>query len=282
MPTGQVGFELVRTLQPLAPVIATTRASLDVTDPRAVRAFIRDKRPRAVINAAGYTAVDDAEANRADAMRVNGDAPGVLAAAAAEANAVFVHYSSDYVYDGTAASPYTEDALTDPVNVYGESKLAGDRAVTASGAAAIILRTCWVYGRRGRNFLRTMQRLGAERPELRVVDDQTGCPTSARYIAQATARILGVTDCDPARVRGVQGVYHLAAGGSTSWCGFARAIMRGTAGLEHVDVAAIPTSAFPTPAKRPAYSVLDTRRIRDAFGIHVPDWQTLLALELEP
>ncbi|TAM94145.1 MAG: dTDP-4-dehydrorhamnose reductase [Rhodanobacteraceae bacterium] len=231
--------------------------------------------PDLIVNAAAYTAVDRAEDETALALRINGDAVDVLGAWAKQHDARVVHYSTDYVFDGSATQPYREHDATHPVSAYGRSKLAGEIALRDSGARHLIFRTAWVYAARGHNFLRTMLRLGAERDELRVVDDQTGAPTPARLIAEVTALAIAQWTDDAAPLR--DGVYHLVAAGQTSWCGFARAIFEHAqrAGLieRAPAVQAIRTSDYPTKAVRPAYSVLDTTKLRDAFGVALPDWQ---------
>jgi dTDP-4-dehydrorhamnose reductase len=234
--------------------------------------------PDIIVNAAAYTAVDRAEDEPELAQRVNGDAPGVIGAWAQRYGARVVHYSTDYVFDGSATRPYRETDATHPVSVYGHSKLAGEDALRASGARHLVFRTAWVYAARGHNFLRTMLRLGAERDELRVVDDQVGAPTPARLIAEVTAHVGAQWSADSTATR--DGVYDLVASGQTSWCGFARAIFERAqrAGLiERAPVVhAIGTADFPTRAKRPAFSVLDTTKLRGAFGVDLPDWQGAL------
>jgi dTDP-4-dehydrorhamnose reductase len=258
---------------------------MDITDTDAVRGTLTALAPTAIVNAAAYTAaytaVDKAEEDAELAARVNGAAPGVLADVAGQTGACFVHYSTDYVFDGSAARPYRESDPVAPINAYGRTKLAGERAVLEYNDAAIILRTCWVYSNRGRNFLLTVRRLARERGALRIVDDQCGCPTSARFIAEATAAILAGCGLSAARLRECSGIYHLAASGETSWCGFARAIIRGSPGCEGVKVEGIPASEYPTPARRPAYSVLDTSLLCETFGLWMPRWELLLAQVLE-
>jgi dTDP-4-dehydrorhamnose reductase len=273
---GQVGHELLRSLAPLAPVHAVRREQLDLTDADGMRALIRQTRPVAIVNAAAYTAVDKAESEADLAMQVNGVAPGILAELAAASGACFVHYSTDYVFDGAASEPYREDSPTSPLGVYGRTKLAGEQAALAANDAAIVLRTCWVYGTRGKNFLLTMERLAREQRKLRVVDDQRGCPTWARFIAETTAAILARCAVSADALRERRGVYHLAAGGDTNWCGFARAIVARMGDCADVEVEAIPTSAYPTPARRPAYSVLDTRLIGETFGVCMQPWTAML------
>lgn len=281
---GQVGHELRRSLAPLGELVVTTRSGAlpggavcevaDLQHPEDVESLIRRLVPDAVVNAAAYTAVDRAEKEPDLAMRVNAEAPARIAAACASTGATLLHYSTDYVFDGTAQCPYREDDPTAPLGVYGATKLAGEQAIAASGARHLILRTAWVYGLHGNNFLRTMLRLAGEREELRVVADQVGSPTPAWLIADASAAILhqGV---DRSAVR------HLVAGGTTSWHGFAEAIFDAahTAGLvpRRPRVVPIATAEYPTPARRPAYSVLDTTALRRDFDIALPDWQDGLA-----
>lgn len=281
---GQVGRELRRSLATLGEVIGATREgvldtgeacrAVDLSDPRALAALVGDTAPAAVVNAAAYTAVDKAESDRDMAFAVNGEAPGALARACAVAGIPFVHYSTDYVFDGQGARPYREDDPTAPLGVYGASKLAGEDAVRGSGARHFIFRTAWVYGAHGHNFLRTMLRVGAERDELRVVADQVGSPTSAALIADATAAALSQVLAGPDRSGGT---WHLVASGETSWHGFAEAIFdeASAAGLlaRVPTVVPITTADYPTPARRPAYSRLDTSRFQRDFGIDLPDWR---------
>jgi len=268
---GQLGAELVRALAPHGEVTGTDRSQLDLADPSAIVATVRRLKPSLIVNAGAYTAVDLAEKEAALADAVNGVAPGVLAEEAKRAGAVLIHYSTDYVFDGMATTPYVEDAPTRPLSAYGRSKLAGERAVAASGAAAVVFRTSWVYGRRGRNFLVTMQRLAGEGRELRVVDDQTGAPNWCRELARATARVVAP---GLSRLADRRGLYHLTARGSTTWYGFARAIL---ADRPSVRIVPIATSEYPTPARRPAWSVLDATRFERAFGFALPDWRVSLA-----
>lgn len=286
--TGQVGHELRRSLAPLGEVVATTRSGelagagacevADFDQPGTLAALVERVAPTVVVNAAAYTAVDRAEDDVDAAHRANAVAPGVLATACAGCDIPFVHFSTDYVFDGQGTRPYTEDDPTSPLGIYGASKLAGEDAVRASGASHVILRTAWVYGVHGHNFLKTMLRLGAERDELRVVADQRGTPTPAFLIADVTAALL-------AQPRLVDGTFHLTAGGETSWHGFAEAIMSGAVsrGLlaRAPAITAITTPEFPTRARRPAYSRLDTRRIEQALGAPLPDWQRGLAAVLD-
>jgi dTDP-4-dehydrorhamnose reductase len=268
---GQVGWELARALAPLGEVTALGRAELDLADVPRLIATVRALQPDAIVNAAAYTAVDKAESEQDAAFDVNATAPRVLAEEAKRSGALLVHFSTDYVFDGAKATPYVEEDPTNPLNVYGASKLAGERAILAAGCRHLILRTSWVYGPRGANFMLSMLRLARERPQLRVVDDQVGAPTSSRAIADATAAVLVRAMASP----GLEGLYHLTASGETSWCGFARAILA-RAGIE-IPVVPIPTEQYPTPARRPRNSRLDCARLRAAFGVTLAPWQESLA-----
>jgi dTDP-4-dehydrorhamnose reductase len=268
---GQVGFELVPLLRPFGTVVAMDRAALDLADADAIVARVRETRPTLIVNAGAYTSVDLAEKEREQAYAINGRAPGVLAEEAKRAGAVLIHFSTDYVFDGSADTPYTEDAPTAPLSVYGASKLEGERAVAASGADALVLRTSWVYGLRGRNFLLTIRRLAAERDELRIVDDQVGVPNWSRTLAQATARVVASGRAALAERRGL---YHLSCTGSATWFAFAKAIV---GDASHPRMTPIATADYPTPARRPAYGVLDTARFRRTFGFALPDWREALA-----
>ncbi|AKC87447.1 dTDP-4-dehydrorhamnose reductase [Pseudoxanthomonas suwonensis] len=281
---GQIGRELRRSLQPLGEVVAATRdgrlddgracAVADLSGPQSLVALVRDVAPSAVVNAAAYTAVDKAESDVEAAFRINAEAPAALAGACAAAGIPFVHYSTDYVFDGQGTRPYREDDPTAPLGVYGASKLAGEEAVRAAGGRHLIFRTAWVYAAHGHNFLRTMLRLGAEREELRVVADQTGTPTPAALIADVTTAALSQALGPEART---SGTWHLVATGDTSWHGFAEAIFAEAvaAGLlpRAPRVLPIATADYPTPARRPAYSQLDTTRLRNDFGIDPPHWR---------
>jgi dTDP-4-dehydrorhamnose reductase len=285
---GQVGHELRRSLAPLGEVVAATRdgklvdgGSCEVADfdhLESLAALVERTEPDVVVNAAAWTAVDPAEREREAAFRANAEAPRVLAEACARRGARMMHFSTDYVFDGHGTRPYLEDDSTSPLGVYGESKLAGEEAIRASGADHAILRTAWDYGPRGRNFLLTMLRLGAERDRLRVVGDQFGTPTSAALIADATAQVIA----HPSRA---SGTWHLTASGHTSWHGFAEAIFAGAVerGLlaRAPVVEAIPTVEYPTPAARPAYSVLDISKLQRDFGIELPHWREGLAQALD-
>lgn len=277
---GQVGWELRRTLATLGEVTALGSTELDLADAAALRAAVREIRPDIIVNAAAYTAVDKAESEPDRAYAVNGIAPGLLAEEAARQGALLVHYSTDYVFDGTKADPYLETDLTGPLGVYGASKLAGEEAVRSAAGRHLIFRTSWVYGGRGKNFLRTILRLAAERAELNVVDDQFDAPTWSRAIAEASAQALAVLACHPAP-ESLWGTYHLSCAGRTSWHGFTRAILD-TAALPRLPrLEAIPTADYPLPAKRPANSMLSNAKLAQAFGIALPDWRNALALCLE-
>ncbi len=281
---GQVGWELVRSLAPLGRVLATRRTDLDLTREEAIRALVRELRPAAIVNAAAYTAVDRAESEPELAFAVNGRAPGVLAEEAARLGAPMIHYSTDYVFDGTKGTPYREDDPVAPLGVYGESKLAGERAVAAATPEHVVLRTSWVYGRRGHNFLRTMLRLAHEREEIRVVADQRGSPTPARLIADVTASILARSRSDEGRFRlrsAQRGLHHLSARGTTTWQEFAIAILEldpRRFQQRAARVVPIGTDDYPTPARRPAYSVLELSGTENALGLTLPDWRNQLEL----
>jgi dTDP-4-dehydrorhamnose reductase len=281
--SGQVGFELRRTMATLGEVVAVDLPELNFADLDAVRARVREIKPQLIVNAAAYTAVDKAESDPDLAMLVNRDAPGVLAEEARRLDAPIVHYSTDYVYDGTKAGPYVEDDAPNPMSVYGRSKLAGDQAVIASGAAHVILRTSWVYGARGGNFYLTMRKLAAEREELRIVNDQTGAPTWCRMLAQVTAQIVAGGG-SPAELRKKSGLYHLTASGQTTWFGFAGAIVERAraAGLSKVArLVPITTAEYPLPAKRPTNSILSCEKIARTFGVTMPAWDKAFALCVE-
>lgn len=285
---GQVGFELLRSLAPLGEVVATTRSGqlpdgrgcevADLAEPGTLPPLVARIAPDLVVNAGAYTAVDRAEDEPALAMRVNGEAPGALALACAAAGIPIVHFSTDYVFDGSGTRPYREDDAAAPLGAYGASKWAGEQAVRASGAAHKIFRLCWVYGPRGGNFLLTMLRLARERELLRVVADQFGTPTPARWIADATAQAL------LARPE-ASGTWHLAAGGQASWFDFASEIVARAAEAGVIEraprVEPIATADFPTRARRPAWSVLDTSTLAADFGVRPPDWRDGVAQTLE-
>jgi len=270
---GQVGWELGRALAPLGDLVATDRAALDLADFDAIRRVVREARPEVIVNAAAYTAVDQAESEPGLAMRVNGEAPGVLAEEARRLGALLVHYSTDYVFDGAKAAPYVEEDAPSPLNVYGRSKLAGERAIAAGGCRHLILRTSWVYGARGRNFFLTVARRARAGEALRVVDDQTGVPTSSSFLARSTAAIV---PCMASGKHAPGGnLWHLVPRGRTTWCGFARAIVAALGLQARVD--AIRTEQYPAAARRPRYSVLEGRRAASAFELDQPAWEALLA-----
>jgi dTDP-4-dehydrorhamnose reductase len=280
---GQVGFELQRSLAPLGIVIAVGRRDCDLTKPEAIRGLVAAARPDIIVNAAAYTAVDKAEADADTAFAVNGIAPQVLADEASKRNALLIHYSTDYVFDGSNPDPYTEHDATAPLSVYGQTKLAGEGAVRGARCRYLILRTSWVFGVHGGNFLKTILRLAAERDSLRIVADQVGAPTSAALIADVTAKILvehlrrersgNPYDALPS------GVYHLAAAGETSWHGYACYVVELARQLGMPlkltadDIAPISTREYPLPAPRPANSRLNTEKLRSTFRVTLPDWQ---------
>jgi len=284
---GQVGFELRRSLAPLGRVIAVDRRQCDLTRPEILRQLVRELRPDVIVNPAAYTLVDKAETDADTAFAVNGAAPGVLAEEARALGSLLVHYSTDYVFDGRKTGAYVETDAVNPQSVYGKSKLAGEQAVASTGAAALILRTCWVAGAHGGNFAKTMLRLARERDSLRVIADQFGAPTTAALIADVTAQIVarhwlhGRPEAFPG------GVYHLAAGGETTWHGYATRVLARAAGrgvelkADPARIEPIPATAYPLPAPRPANSRLDTRKLRDTFDIHLPDWQQGVDLLLD-
>jgi dTDP-4-dehydrorhamnose reductase len=275
--TGQTGSELQQALAPLGQVIATGRGELDLADPDSIRAAIRQAKPSIIVNAGAFTSVDDVERQPELAMRVNGVAPGVIAEETRRLSGLLVHYSTSYVFDGDSPRPYLEDDPPNPINAYGSSKLAGEQAIAAAGCDHLILRTSWIYGARGINFLTTFLKLAREKKELPVVDDQIGSPTWARAIAEATAELLRRKE-DISRHGGV---YHLAAGGHTSRYEFARAIidlMKEVSGIPDgwASVKPIATTGYPLPAKRPRNSVLSKDKIERAFGIALPHWRNQL------
>ena len=279
---GQVGWELQRSLAPLGELVALDRHSTeadggcgDLDQPQRLRDTVLRLQPDVIVNAAAHTAVDRAESEPEQAHALNAEAPGVLADAAQTVGALLVHYSTDYVFDGSGTAPWREDAATAPLSVYGRSKRDGEARVRDSGARHLIFRTSWVYAARGANFPRTMLRLGQERERLTVIDDQWGAPTGADLIADVTAHAIRHALREPA----CTGTFHLAAAGETSWNGYARFVFDAARALQPElalkvqDVAPVPTTAFPTPAQRPLNSRLDTARLRDTFGLVLPPWQ---------
>lgn len=278
---GQVGWELQRSLASLGEVVAVDREDMDLADAAAIRTKVQEIAPRVIVNPAAYTAVDRAESEPERARLINAVAPGILAEAALRCGAILVHYSTDYVFDGSKDTAYLEDDAPHPLNVYGATKLAGEAAIRAAGVRHLILRTSWVYGLRGGNFLLTMQRLMRERTELKIVDDQIGAPTWSRLIAEATAQILA--QClSPARGADRPepwGTYHLTCGGETSWYGFAAAIAE--LGGYPTRLNPIPSSDYPTPARRPTNSRLDNAKLARVFGLRLPHWREALKLCLD-
>jgi dTDP-4-dehydrorhamnose reductase len=283
--SGQLGWELRHKLACLGQVVTIGLPEIDLEDPATLRKALRAAEPAVIVNAAAYTAVDKAESEPELAMAINGTAPGVLAEEAKRLGSILVHYSTDYVFDGSKQGAYFETDAPNPMNVYGKSKLAGDEAIQSSGCKYLILRTSWVYAARGNNFLLTMLRLAGERAELRIVDDQTGAPTSSECIAQATAGILAQLLSPTSNgLDGRDGIYNLTNAGETTWFGFAQSLLNkaaGTMGTNIPKLIPIPTSEFPRPARRPANSRLSCQRIEEAFGVRMPHWKEALSLVLE-
>lgn len=271
---GQVGWELQRALAPLGELQAWDRERADLSNPEALVAQLRALNPQAIVNAAAYTAVDKAESEPELARRVNAEAPTRLAALAAELGIPLLHYSTDYVFDGSGDHARDEHAATGPLSIYGATKLAGEEGIRASGCSHLILRTSWVYAARGGNFARTMLKLAAEREQLRVVNDQIGAPTGAELLADCAAHALRSLLVEPS----LSGTYHLCARGETHWADYARFVIeqaraRGQA-LRCSEVLGIPSADYPTPARRPLNSRLDCRRFEAAFGLCLPDWRS--------
>ena len=284
---GQVGWELQRSLSVLGTVTAldfdSTEHCGDFANPAGVAETVRALRPDVIVNAAAHTAVDKAESEADFARTLNATTPGAIAQEAAKLGAWLVHYSTDYVFDGSGSRPWVESDTPAPLSVYGRTKLEGERLIAQSGAKHLILRTSWVYAARGGNFAKTMLRLAKERERLTVIDDQFGAPTGAELLADVTAHAIGDILRDPSKA----GLYHAVAGGETSWHGYARFVLEQAraagvelkAGPDAVD--AVPTSAFPTPARRPQNSRLDTRRLQSTFGLVLPDWRLGVARMLQ-
>ncbi|MBU1363477.1 MAG: dTDP-4-dehydrorhamnose reductase [Gammaproteobacteria bacterium] len=276
---GQVGFELQRALAPLGEVVAVDLADCDLSSPDAIRRLVAEVKPQVIINPAAYTAVDKAEAEPALARAINGTAPGVFGEEAARLGALVIHYSTDYVFDGSKPGAYLESDAPNPQSVYGQTKLAGEQALQASGADCLIFRTSWVFGAHGANFAKTMLRLAAERDGLKIVADQFGAPTSAALLADVTAQVLGRYQRE-GRAGFPFGLYHLAAGGCTTWHEYAQTVVRAplAAGkplkLTADDILPITTADYPLPAPRPSNSRLDTSRLRQTFGLELPDWNS--------
>lgn len=285
---GQVGWELQRTLASLGDIVAVGQKEMDLADPDSIRRVIEQVRPDLIINAAAYTAVDKAESEPDLAMAVNGIAPGIMAEEAKRLNAAIVHYSTDYVFDGTEKRPYGENDAPNPLNVYGKTKLAGERAIQTAGVPHLILRTSWVYGARGRNFLLTILRLARERDELKIVDDQVGAPTWSRLLAEITSQMVAQFFSPLRRpavsLADISGIYHATPAGSTSWHGFAAKILEGTfrqAMQASPKLTPIPTSEYPLPAMRPRNSCLSNEKLAHTFGLAAPVWEESLTLCLQ-
>ena len=279
---GQVGWELQRALVPLGEVVALGRSEADLSDLDGLRAIVQRLKPDVIVNAAAYTAVDKAEDELESSMLINGTAPGVLAEEARKLGALLVHYSTDYVFDGSKKGAYVETDVPNPVNQYGRTKLAGEKAVQSSGCDYLIFRTCWVYAARGRNFVLTIMRLAKEREELSVVSDQLGSPTSARLIAETTAECIGQSIKAKHAGTFTSDLYHMAASGYTSWHGFAARIIdevksRSAGQLAVKRLKAVATSDYPTRAPRPMNSRLALDKLEGVFSVAMPDWQLGLA-----
>ena len=290
---GQVGFELQRQFALFGNILAPTRQELDLTNAQAVKNYLAEHKPALILNAAAYTAVDKAESEPEQARRLNAALPAQLAHYAAQNGITLVHYSSDYVYPGNGVIPWQEDSPTQPLSVYGQTKLEGDKSVISSGVKHLIFRTSWVYAARGNNFMKTMLRLGSEREALTIVNDQVGAPTPARLIAQITALAFKpqasplAPDLALLTPHISSGVYHLAPQGETSWHGFACEIFSQACGVGKAlavtpnTTSGIPTSAYPTPAQRPLNSRMALSKLERALGVTLPSWQSQLALTLQ-
>ncbi len=283
---GQIGWHLCRTLASLGDVTAVDYPDVDFSSADSIRIAMRSLRPTVVVNAAAYTAVDEAESRSDLAMAINGIAPGIIAEEAKRQSSIVIHYSTDYVFDGTKPDHYVESDPPNPLSVYGRSKLAGDLAIQAAGCDHLIFRTSWVYGSRGKNFLLTMLRLAQQRPELRIINDQIGAPTASDFIAQATTAVLAqiLSPGASKRIEGCSGIYNLTNSGETSWFGFAEALLNlagAKMGLNVPRLLPITTSEYPLPAKRPSNSRLSTRKVQDTFGILIPTWQDSLSHVME-
>ena len=276
---GQVGWELQKVLPLLGELAAVGSAELNLTDFKALRRLVRALRPEIIVNAAAYTAVDRAEEEAEQAMAVNGRVPGILAEEAARLGSLIVHYSTDYIFDGEKGSPYLEGDSPNPLNVYGQSKLAGEKAICEAGAAHLIFRTSWVYGRRRTNFLLTILRLAREKEELNIVDDQIGTPNWCGTVAEATAHAVECIICNPELKSGLSGIYNLSASGKTSWYEFAGKILAVDPRREEQlcrRINPIETDSYPAAARRPRYSVLDNSKIQAKFGFVFKQWDCYL------
>jgi len=292
---GQVGAELRALLPRLGEVVAFDHQQLDLAKPEQIRRAIRDTRPNVIVNAAAYTSVDLAEQQESEARAINADAPALMAEEARRIDATLVHYSTDYVFDGLKNCPYNENDPPNPINVYGKTKLAGEQAIRDIGLPHLIFRTSWVYGTRGKNFLLTILRLATEREELRIVRDQVGAPTRSRDLAKATTEVLlQLSERGRDAILRYSGIYHMTAAGKTSWFEFAESILEEAYKMQHdipwfatatgghplVTRRIIPirTEEYPTPARRPAYSILSNSRLKQDFGLELPDWHVQLGL----
>jgi dTDP-4-dehydrorhamnose reductase len=281
--SGQVGWELQRTLSSLGDIAAFGHGEMDLADPDSIRKVIGQVRPDLIVNAAAYTAVDKAESETDLAMAINGVAPGIMAEEAKRLNAAIIHYSTDYVFNGSSNRPYAEGDTPNPLNVYGATKLAGERAIQSSGVAHLILRTSWVYGARGKNFLLTMLRLAKERSELRIVNDQVGAPTWCRLLAEVTSQMVAQHYSPVLRqaisISEASGVYHVVPNGSVSWHGFAEKIIEGMPNrVTHapLKLIPIPASEYPAPASRPLNSRMTNRKLSETYGLTMPHWENSL------
>lgn len=272
---GQVGWELQRALAPLGHITAHDVDTADFSQPDQVAAIVRAVRPQVIVNAAAHTAVDKAESEPDLARLINAATPGAIAAEAEQIGALLVHYSTDYVFDGSGNAPRDESARTAPLSVYGQTKLEGEQQIIASGCRHLIFRTSWVYAARGGNFAKTMLRLAAERDELKVINDQTGSPTGADLLADVTAHAVRAAQANPS----LAGLYHLVADGETSWYDYARYVIEWarkqghTVRVQPENILAVPTTEYPTPARRPLNSRLATDKLKQAFGLTLPHWQ---------
>lgn len=275
---GQVGGELQRILAPLGALTTACYPAIDLAKPASIRQVVREHRPDLIVNAAAYTAVDKAESEPALCRKVNAMGPAVLAEEARRLKAGLIHYSTDFVFDGTQRSPYKETDVPLPLSVYGKTKHEGDLAIETSGVPHLIFRLAWVYGLSGKNFLLTIQRLAKEGKPLRIVNDQVGCPTWSRTVAETTAAVLTMLDKPdaPFSMKEASGIYHAVCAGETSWFGFARAFIS-----PEIPIDAIPTTDYPTPARRPAYSVLDCSKLQRTFGLTMPRWDESLQVCLK-
>jgi dTDP-4-dehydrorhamnose reductase len=279
--TGQLGWELKRSLSPFENLVALDRKSMDLCQPDKIREVIRHVSPNLIVNAAAYTAVDKAEEEIELAKAVNSTAPGIIAEEAEKLQVPLIHYSTDYVFSGdNGGTPYMEDDETDPQNVYGQTKLAGEQAIQRIGVPHLIFRTSWVYGARGKNFLLTIQRLARERDTLKIINDQTGAPTWCGSLADATGMILKnsqiKTESYLSYIEKISGIYHMTCAGKTTWLGFANAILKRTHGHRQPKILPIPTSEYPTPASRPKNSLLSNVKLQSRLNIKLPDWEEAL------